>query len=56
MKHDNYDNPCKITLYKKPDGDYLLRYDSENYELLCSEEELLEEIQEHINLMKGEIK
>ena len=52
IKHDNYDNPCHITISKHEEDDlYTLRYEDEDYEYLCSKEELLEELSEHLNLM-----
>ena len=53
-KHCDYDNPCKITITKKGEDLYFLLYESENFELYCSEDELIEELREHLALMKGE--
>ena len=54
IKHNGYGNPCHITIHKHPNGFYTLAYPDEGYEYYCSEGELLEEIREHLDLMKGE--
>ena len=53
MKHDNFENPCRITIFKGKGDNYTLRYEDEGYEFYCSKVELLEELAEHLTNMKG---
>lgn len=57
-KHDNYDNPCVITITKKCHIGggcyYSLKYEQEDYEFICSKDELLAELGEHLDNMKSE--
>ena len=57
-KHDNYNNPCVIKItklhQKQYDYDYyVLSYEDEDWELTATEEELFEELAEHLELMKA---
>lgn len=52
IKHTDYDNPCLIKIYKCGDN-YRLIYQTENYEFFCDKDELLEELGEHLDNMKG---
>lgn len=55
QQHDNYDNPCRVTIYKvKGEDNWILRYEDEDYEYYCNQEELLTELSEHMDNMKGE--
>lgn len=56
IKHTDYDNPCHIVITKHKNGMYTLRYEDENYEFYCSKNELLEELREHVENMREEIK
>lgn len=49
-QHDNYKNPCELTIYKGKDGNYTLRYENGD-EYYCSKEELLTELDEHMENM-----
>lgn len=51
-KHNDYENPCRMTIYKGKGDNYTLRYEDEGYEFYCNEAELLEELAEHMALMK----
>lgn len=51
MKHANYDNPCDIKIVKVGKL-YRLEYPKDGYELIGTLEEILEEIKEHLELMK----
>lgn len=54
QQHDNYDNPCRVTIYKgKGEDTWTLRYEDEGYEYYCNQEELLTELSEHMVNMKG---
>lgn len=55
QQHDNYDNPCRVTIYKvKGEDNWILRYEDEGYDYYCNQEELLTELSEHMDNMKGE--
>lgn len=55
QQHDNYGNSCRMTIYKGKGGDtWILRYEDEGYEYYCNQEELLTELSEHMDNMKGE--
>lgn len=55
QQHDNYDNPCRVTIYKGQGEDaWTLRYEDEGYEYYCDKKELLNELSEHMDNMKGE--
>lgn len=55
QQHDNYDNPCRVTIYKgKGEDIWTLRYEDEGYEYYCDKKELLTELSEHMDNMKGE--
>lgn len=57
IKHTDYDNPCHIVIFKhRQNGAYTLRYEDENYELYCTKDELLEELGEHLENMREEMK
>lgn len=51
IKHTDYDNPCKITITKAGEDNYILEYEQESYTYVCSKEELLEELGEHLDNM-----
>ena len=59
MEHDNYDKVANITITKADaemyKGFYTLRYnnDGEEYELYGTKNEILEELSEHLDNMKG---
>lgn len=55
QQNDDYDNPCRVTIYKgKGEDTWTLRYEDEGYEYYCNQEELLTELSEHMDNMKGE--
>ena len=55
QRHDNYNNPCRITIRKcKGENNWTLLYEDEGYEYYCTQEELLAELSEHMDNMKGE--
>ena len=57
MKHDDYNSTTTIVITRKNDKFYTLEYtepDDEHYELYGTAEELVEELKEHMVLMKGE--
>lgn len=55
QQHDNYDNPCRVTIRKcKGEDAWILRYEDEGYEYYCNQEELLTELSEHMDNMRGE--
>ena len=49
MEHGNYNPECKINIRKLDKDYYILMY--EHYTLLCSKDELLEELSEHMDNM-----
>lgn len=55
-KHNNYANPCVATIYKRQglDGEdiYVLSYQDEEWELTATKDEVLEELSEHLELMR----
>lgn len=54
QQHTDYDNPCRVTIYKGEGEDaWTLRYEDEGYEYYCTQEELLNELSEHMDNMKG---
>ena len=53
-KHNNYESTAEITLVKVGDNLFRLSYQEEDWELLGSKDEILEELGEHMELMKGE--
>jgi hypothetical protein len=52
MKHDNYDQNETIQISRLGEDKFRLFYEAENYEYVCSGEELLEELEAHIYLKK----
>lgn len=53
MKHTNYSQNCHIIINKFNDDIYRLEYPEEHYSYICSKSELLEELSEHLDNMKG---
>lgn len=51
MKHSDYKSPCEMVVTRLGDI-YRLEYPQENYELVGSLDEVLEEIKEHLGLMR----
>ena len=59
MSHLQYNDEnslsCRVTIYKgKGEDAWTLRYEDEGYEYYCNQEELLTELSEHMDNMKGE--
>lgn len=55
MKHDDYDKRTEIVLTRHDNTFYTLNYiapDDERYALYGTKEEVLEELSEHMELMK----
>ena len=55
MKHSDYSKSTEIVLTKHDDTFYTLNYiapDDERYALYATKEEVLEELSEHMELMK----
>lgn len=52
QKHGNYDQNETIQISRLGEDEFRLFYEAENYEFVCSGEELLEELEAHIYLKK----
>lgn len=59
QQHDNYKNPCVVTIRKRHNSSYdydfyTLQYDDEDYALTGTLEDIINELSEHMDNMKGE--
>lgn len=54
LKHDDYENPCGMTITKHKNGFYTLKYISENFEMWGTKDDILNELGEHLDNMKGD--
>lgn len=59
QKHDNYTNPCVVTIRKRHNKSYdydfyTLQYADEDYALTGTLEDIINELSEHMDNMKGE--
>ena len=52
MKHSDYSNPCEIRVTKLDDDVYRLQYSDENFELVGMLDDVVDEIKEHLALMR----
>lgn len=51
MKHNNYDNPAEITIVRLDEDHFDLAYGEEDWSLIGTKDEVLEELSEHMDLM-----
>lgn len=59
QQHDNYKNPCVVTITKLHQGNYdydyyTLQYQDESYTLTGTLEDIINELSEHMDNMKGD--
>lgn len=59
QKHDDYANPCVVTITKRHQRDYdydfyELTYEDEGWTLMGMKEDVIKELSEHMDNMKGE--
>lgn len=59
QRHDDYANPCVVTITKRHQCNYIydfyeLTYSDEDWTLVGTKEDVIKELSEHMDNMKGE--